>query len=433
MQAGAPPVSYLFKATEMDLYKKYFSGLVCALLCAYQAAAQDAGDEPAGGPAWTFGGYGSLGLVHSSERQADFTENVLNPGRAGYTRRWDADVDSRAAAQLAVQIDPRWSAVVQVITERNLTKDFSPAVEWANVKYQATPDLAIRVGRTALPIFLVGDYRKASYALPWVRPPVEMYSSLPVSNSDGIDLSYRWSAGNVNNTTQISYGAYRTKTSETEWAKARQLTGLSNTTTTGALTLRASVMTTIATVDQVHPLFLAFRAFGPAGAAIADRYDADARRITVANIGFNYDPGAWFLMGELGNMNAHSFLGNKTSAYLSGGYRLGDFTPYATYSLSHSNASIHPAGLPLAGLPPQLAPVAAALNGALDAVVATAPVQHSASLGVRWDFMRDRSLKLQYDRLLPQDGSSGTLINVRPGFQSGHPVNVTSVMLDFVF
>lgn len=333
-----------------------------------------------------------------------------------------------------MQLDARWSAVVQVVTERNLLHDFSPTVEWANVKYQATPDLAIRVGRIALPIFLTGDYRKASYALPWVRPPVEMYGVMPVTSSDGIDASYRWTAGGLNNVTQFSYGHNDVRTSDDSSAQARRLTGLSNTTTAGALTVRASVLTTLATIGGADPLFDAFRAFGAPGAAIAARYGADDKRITVANIGVSYDPGDWFLMGELDNMNAHSFLGNKTAAYVSGGYRFGAFTPYAVYSLSHANVSIHPAGLALAGLPSRLVPAAATLNEVLDLLVAAgAPIQHSVTAGVRWDFMRDRSLKLQYDRVLPQGGSSGTLIDLQPGFRSGHPDNVVSAMLDFVF
>jgi len=52
---------------------------------------------------------------------------------------------------------------------------------------------------------------------------------------------------------------------------------------------------------------------------------------------------------------------------------------------------------------------------------------------VRWDFLPDYALKLQYERLRPTGGSSGTLINVQPGFVSGHPLHVVSLALDFVF
>ena len=74
----------------------------------------------AAAPIWTFGGFGSLGVVHSSERQADYSANVVNPGGAGYSDRWSMSVDSRLGAQLGLTFDPQWSAVLQVIAERNL-------------------------------------------------------------------------------------------------------------------------------------------------------------------------------------------------------------------------------------------------------------------------------------------------------------------------
>lgn len=407
-------------------------GLALCGLAPLCAGAQDVDDGAKPSP-WTFAGYGSLGVVHSSESAANFSANAINPGSAGFSRAYSFDVDSRLAGQIDFAINPQWSAVLQVVSERNLDHDFSPSIEWANVKYRYSPDLSVRVGRIALPIFLIGDYRKASYALPWVRPPVEVYSALPVSNSDGVDVSYRWNAGMLKNITQVSFGGTDLRVTATAHARARQLIGLSNTSVMGFLTVRASVLTTTLTLDVAKPLFDAFRQFGPGGAAIAAAYDVDSKRTTAGAIGFNYDPGNWFLMGEVGRMNARSYLGDKTVAYLSSGYRFGDLTPYLTYSRAKSNQPINDPGLPLAGLPPQLAPAAAYLNAQLDGALSSIAVQHTSTAGVRWDFMRDRSLKLQYDRVHPEGGSNGTLTNVQPSFVSGHAINVVSAMLDFVF
>jgi hypothetical protein len=423
----------LFKFTSRRCFGGMMIGLAALSAVPVSAASAGVATDDERAPVWTYAGYGSAGLVHSSEAAADFSANALNPGRAGYSHPYSYDVDSRLAGQVNLTVNPQWSAVLQVISERNLDHDFTPALEWANVKYRYSPDLSVRVGRTALPIFLLGDYRKASYALPWVRPPIEVYSALPISNSDGIDLSYRWSMGRANNVTQVSFGRTRLRVSESAHARARQLVGLSNTTTMGALTVRGSVMSTTLTVDIAKPLFDALRQFGPRGNALADTFAVDSKRTSVAAIGFNYDPGNWFLMGEIGRMNARSFLGDKTVSYLSSGYRWGSVTPYLSYSNARSNQATSDAGLSVTGLPPQIAPVAAMLNGELNGLLNTIAVQSTVSAGVRWDFMRDRSFKLQYDRLSPREGSSGTLINVQPEFQSGHPVHAVSAMLDFVF
>jgi len=381
---------------------------------------------------WSLGGFGTVGAVHSNEDQADFTANVLNPGNAGYSHAWSATVDSRAGMQLGAEWSSSWSAVLQLVSERTLQSGYAPAVEWANIKYQATPDFSVRAGRIALPLLLTGDYRKAGYALPWVRPPVELYGAIPISNSDGIDASYRWQAGDSNNITQAFFGRTSVSVSPTAHARARAITGLSNTATSGALTVRASAMSAVLTVDVAQALFDGLRQFGAQGAALVDRYDLDARRADVASLGFSYEPGDWFVMGEVGRLYVRSYLGDKRAAYLSGGYRYGNLTPYASYAVARAHVDAS-AGLALAGLPLPLAAAGAQLNAGLDQLLAAIPRQHTASAGLRWDMCRNHALKLQYDRVAVQQGSTGAFINVQPDFHSGHAVSVLSAAVDFVF
>jgi hypothetical protein len=404
-----------------------FAAVVTMLSCATAALA---GEDT---PRVSFGGFGTVGVVHSSDELSDFTANGLNPGDAGYSRRWSPAVDSRVGVQLGVNIDSKWSAVLQLVSERTLQSGYAPVVEWANIQYQATPDLSVRVGRIALPLFLTGDYRKAGYALPWVRPPVELYDAIPISNSDGVDASYRWRTGDINHVTQVSFGRADMPLTPRARAQARGLIGLSHTSTAGALTVRASVLTAELSVGLARDLFDGLRQFGAQGNALADEYDLAAKRASVYSLGFNYDPGHWFVMGEIGRMNARSYLGNKTAAYLGAGYRFGDVTPYAVYSASHANMETSTTGLDLSAMPAQQAAVGAQLNAGLNQLLATIPRQHSISAGVRWDLYPNYALKLQYDRITPDQGSNGTFINVQPGFRSGQPITVLSAVLDFVF
>lgn len=406
---------------------------VMMLSCPAAAAGEVAGDGDESPQRWTLGGFGTLGAVHSSERHADFTSNALNPGDAGASRAWSPAVDSRVGVQLGVNLDSSWSAVVQLVSERTLRDGYAPVVEWANLQYKVTPDLSVRLGRIALPLFLSGDYRKAGYALPWVRPPVEVYDAIPLSNSDGVDATYRWQVGDVHNVTQALLGHTNLSLTPSAHAQARDLTGLSNTTTSGALTVRASVMTAELSVDLARELFDGLRQFGPQGQVLVERYELLGKRANVVSLGFNYDPGNWFVMGEIGRMNARSYLGDKTAAYLSGGYRVGDVTPYAVYSASHANMETNVAGLDLKEMPQQQAAMGAQLNAGLNQLLAAIPRQRTVSAGVRWDFYPNYALKLQYDRVKPLQGSTGTLINVQPGFRSGQPISVLSAALDFVF
>lgn len=404
--------------------------LLPALLLAVGAAHAD---EEGSKQMWSLGGFGTVGVTHSDARLADFNSTVLASRGAGFSRPVSADVDTRIGAQLDMNVNPQWSAVLQVISEYGVDNSYRPIVEWANVKYQATPDLSIRVGRIALPMLLAADYRKVAYTLASVRTPVEIYGAVPITHSDGIDATYRWSAGEVKNLTQVFFGRNDLKVSDTIDSKARDVAGISHTIELGAASLRLGYQGTNLTIDIARPLFDGLRQFGPQGVALAELYAIDHKHVIAYNIGANYDPGNWFVMAELVRINSKSFLGDKTAWYASTGYRFDKLTPFLSYARSKSNGPTSVAGLSTQGLPPAYAGAAQALNAGLNGLLSTIAVQHTASAGLRWDVARDLALKLQYDRVTPQQGSSGMLINVQPNFKSGNAINVVSATLDFVF
>jgi hypothetical protein len=399
------------------------------------AAGAHAGDAgaPSGLAALSVSGFGTVGAVHSSDTHADFTSSVLKSSGAGASRRWSPDVDSRLGLQLDAALGKRWSAVLQVVSEQGLDNTYRPRVEWANVKYQATPELALRVGRIALPMFLTADYRKVGYIYPWVRPPVEGYGAVPITSSDGADATLRWNLGRVRNSSQVFIGHADQPVVPPERAYARRVLGLTNTSDWGALSVRVGVIGGEITTVLAKPLFDALGGAGPAGAALVRTYAIDHKRVAVVSLGASYDPGDWFLMGEASRTNTHSLLGATRSAYASAGWRHGTLTPYLTWARVDAVGATSSPGLPLEGLPPALAAGAAALNTGLNTLLATIPQQRSVSAGLRWDLLANTALKLQYDRVTPRAGSRGTLINLTPGFASGRTTHVASVAVDFVY
>lgn len=421
------PCQARFKLSPPSLRHAAPALALCA--CVLGAARADDGDTPN----ISFSGFGTLGLSHSSERHADYSSSILKAYGAGRTHAWSMDVDSRLGAQLTFNLDQQWSGVVQLISEQNLENNYRPKLEWGYIKYQATSNLALRAGRIALPLFLAADYRKAAYAYPWARTPVEVYGSVPISHSDGVDLSYRWHAGPVKNVTQAFYGAYSQHLFDQVNLKLHGIAGVTNTAEYGALTARATLAQAKLTFDHARSVFDAFRQFGPQGVAIADRYEADGKRVQALTVSVNYDPGAWFVMGEAGRSRTRSYLGSATALYTSAGLRSGDFTPYLSYARIGTSDATSNAGLALDGLPPAYAVQGALLNDALNRLLVTMPQQDTVSAGVRWDMQPSMALKLQYDRVRPRHGSSGMLINVQPGHVIDRPVHVVSAVLDFVF
>ncbi|HEX3062185.1 MAG TPA: porin [Usitatibacter sp.] len=408
--------------------------IAAAALAALSTAAR--ADEA---PQLKFSGYGTIGVAHSDNRDADYLVDSFKPNGPGFTRAWNADTDSRLGLQASAEFSPRVSAVLQVISQQRYDGSYRPAIEWANVKFSPLPDLNLRAGRIVLPVFMVTDSRRVGYANAWVRPPVEMYSMVPVTNSDGIDASYRATlSGTTADTLEVTAGRSDAKFPASQGlgagtAEVRDILAVANTLESGFATVRLNYGQARLTIPDYRAFEDAFRQFGPPGAAIAERYGVDGKLVKFVGAGVSYDPGPWFAIAEWAQFDTHSIIGKKAAWYVSAGHRWNKFTPYATYARLKGLSNTSDPGIPLAGLPPQVAAVAGQLNAVLDSQLAVLPTQSTLSVGVRWDLLRSAALKLQYDRVTPGAGSHGVFGNIQPGFQPGTTVHLISATFDFVF
>lgn len=369
------------------------SVIVCGVVS--QAHADDASPvlaASATGPDWskmfTFSGFGTVGMTHSSLDTADYTTTFFQPKGAGASSRYNFSDNTKFGAQVNAQFTKQLSAVVQVISQQAYNNSYAPTIEWANIKYAFTPDFSVRVGRIALPSFFVAEYRNVGYANPWVHVPIETYNMVPITNSDGVDASYTLHFGKLDNTVRVLYGETglhaRSGTSVIK-SHAKNILGVFDTVEQGALTVRAGY-------EQAH----------------LEPNSLPKFSLTLYNIGAAYDPGNWFVQGEWSRARIPGLTPGYDSWYVIGGYRIRKFTPYAMYSNEHSLGKSTVVSVPVQG-------------------------QKDYSVGVRWDFRKNLDLKLQYDRVVLSNNSAGYFINAQPGFALGSSANIISAVLDFVF
>lgn len=341
---------------------------------------------------FSFSGFGTVGVVHSSQDKADFTASPKQPDGAGYSHSWAPGVDSRLGAQISADLTSQLSATLQVVVEQQWDKSYRHQIEWANVKYAFTPDLSVRLGRTILPLFLISDTRKVGFASPMIRPSGEIFRTLSVTSVDGVDVSYAFHAGEVKNTTIAFFGKHDEKFPGFNNAHVTAR-GIVNNSTYGAATFHVGYLKAKLTVpDLVATPVPAISALGDHGP------------ISTLTVGASYDPGNWFASAEWVKGNA-DLMGRQSAWTVNAGYRLGDFTPYASYSRLRQDE------------PSLLFNVA----------------QSAAAVGVRWDVMKNTDVKLQYERISARDGTAGIFTNVQPGFANDPKANVISVAVDFVF
>jgi hypothetical protein len=128
----------------------------------------------------------------------------------------------------------------------------------------------------------------------------------------------------------------------------------------------------------------------------------------LVDVGFTYDPGAWFVTAD-SNHSQDAYFGDFISGYISGGVRVGRFAPYGFYSAALAQ-SIGTSGLKSLG------------------------DQHTVAAGVRWDFAKNFDFKLQLEQVTINTlDDPAAFSNLQPGARIGDKAHVLSLALDFVF
>src|ERR1700676_1910523 len=354
------------------------SMLALGTAMAHADATNDAMDKYA-----TFSGFGTLGVVHSDYGKADFVGNVIQPRGAG-NGSWSLTPDSDLGAQANFTLTDKLSGVLQVLSRDDANGQFKPTVQWANLQYEITPDLKVRLGRMVLPTYEHSDTQNVGYALPWVRIPIEIAYRDAGLHSDGLDVLYRVKTGSVTQNLQVQWG--RTPV---------DLPGFEYTSEPAKVVVFSDTM-------QYGDASLRF---------VYQKYNASGFptvRLQVTGAGLTYDPGAWFVMGD-SNYSQDKYFGDLFAWYVSGGVRLGRFAPYAIYSTTHAQ-SVGTAGLQALGN------------------------EHTVAAGVRWDFAKNLDTKLQLQRVtIDSLDDPASFADLSPRARVGDKANVLSLTLDFVF
>ncbi len=356
---------------------------VAALLAMPVAHAQDGITTKVSG----FGTFGSAknngaGTYRSSGQQY----------RGAHDNNPDFGVDSRLGVQGDVQFNEVFSATGQLLSIRR-HDDFKPKVEWFYGQAKLNNNISLRAGRLGLPAFLVSDFRNVGYATPWIRTPVEAYSGLPFNTFDGIQGVFRQSLGGFNVTVQPSYGKSKGRVTVATPAlplpldltlETNKLLGVNALIEHGDWTVRWGTVRTESDVRVVgkHPVFgwILLR-----NSVFKDNF---------TGYGLQYDNGSLLVMSEL--VTRRSVSTNTNGHYITAGYRLGPWTPYAT------------------------------LGGYKDK--SGAQKSKSSTLGLRWDAMKNLSVKTQYDSSEPEPGAF-----LPPLPPATEKARVISFAVDFVF
>ncbi len=387
-------------------------------------------------------GFGTLGYSWDDRKDLaairDFTQRPADGQNTGPSWR----LDSRLGFQMAYRFSSRVEGVFQAVARDQITNKLSSAIDLAHVDFQLAPESSLRLGRIGYGPFLMSDHRNLGYAYPWVRPPREFYSWIPIFAFDGGELvqdfifddsRWRFRAQLGRSSFDIPMG------NDTFDFKADQLWSLSLSHQVGAWQLKAGLSGFHSTkeaspLNQLHSGLEQIATLNIAGisneaACLRQETSFKDVRIRYYTLGAAYDDGRWLLQGELGySTTTNAIAPSSRTGYLALGRRLGDFTPFAMISASRPDKSA-------------LSPTnnwsaigqADFQNTVYRVANSTRQDQETLSLGTRWDFNSRAALKMQWDhsRIHPQ-GYSLWFRSPESNLRTTD-VNLFSVNLDFVF
>jgi hypothetical protein len=382
-------------------------------------------------------GFGTGALTFSDTDQAEFARSNQSSGAKKDPR---TGVDSNLGLQADYTVNSWLSVTGQGLVRKDGADDFGAELSWAFVKAKLSDNLSVRVGRMAMPAFMISDYRNVGYANTFLRPPQELYSQMPINNIDGVDVTWQQQYGDTTVTALAAYGRSEFDTAGGAKAKSKDQYALNLTAEHGPFTLRVGRSGTKLSseskeLDAVKVIFdTSAAAFNiPQIADMGVLLNTKDRKYTFTSAGLGMDWNNIVVQGEYAKRTMpDSFLGASKSWYVMGGYRFGKFLPYYTHAKVASSGVTNtiPANC-AAGAPLVCAPTLAALSGLMNTLTSAidGTSQTTDSIGLRWDFATSAAVKVQVDRIKPQ--TTGLFVNTQPGFKG--PVTVGAVALDFVF
>jgi hypothetical protein len=412
------------------------AGLVCGL--ALSSIPLSASAELAEGASGissadlSFRGFGTLGVVRSDSDQAEFLRDLSQP--RGATRRTTAKLDSLLGLQANFRVGERVELVAQVVSRYNWEGNFRPELTWAFAKFDPTPASSLRLGRLGTEFYMLADSRHVGYSYLTIRPPGDYYGTLPFNFIDGIDATATLSVADGLLRGKLFAGVDQESLpiAGEEWRlHGSRMSGgyLDYQKGSWQWRLGAAQIRFKRDFPLLKPLrdnLYAVAPFSPPAADVADRIAVANKLATLYSAGAVYDDGPLQVQLMLSQTRQQSATYENTRAgYLIGGYRVGEFTPFAGVSWSKSRRAAYSTGLP--NVPPF-----DALNEALAIFLAKGHTDHyTAILGARWDFRRNMALKAQLDMIRGKADSLFLFGPTRADFNG--KLNVFSAGLDFVF
>jgi len=331
--------------------------------------------------------------------------------------------DSKFGLQVTADVADDMQVVAQILASAE-DENYQMDIEWAYLDYSLSDSTSFRMGRIKQPVFLISDYLEVGYAYPWIRPPGEAYSNMPVDSIIGVELLYQADLGGMRLGIQPYFG------SNTEAVPgqnnvnffADNYIGIAFRLENPSFTFQVTTFQTdVSTVDSgagvdhdgnaATPLFF-LNSEGTATLSVASLSMDMANFVAYAEFTTrDIEPDQDTLGQSFNGIPFDALFSDQDGFYVTLGYRMGKYLPHITYSTIDSE----PGGTTAQGY-------------------SQGDRQDSVTFGLRYEINDSTALKMEYQQVELEEftGNDGLYNGVSSALEE-EKASIISASLDVIF
>ena len=318
-----------------------------------------------------------------------------------YGEKYNFKTDSPLSLQATSDLGNGVGVTAQIIARGN--DDWETAFEWAYIRYDATDNWRLLLGRQRTPANFYSDYVDVGYSYHWLTPPGNLYR-FSFDSYDAIGSMYNFSWGESDNLLHIMlgrsddnpFGAVVTSIDSSDYGIVALTTNWRN------WTFRAAATTSELTVALPRfddTLIAAWRGLGATPLAatgidfdgIADSISAVEDDTDSISFGFKIDFANSFIVAEWEDSDlGANFIGESEKWYVSVGLMRNNWTYHFTYGAEKATVNLNQfdqaEGLGLDLL----------IIGTKFAMNSSVRDEDFYIVGARWDFHDSAALFIEY-------------------------------------
>lgn len=166
------------------------------LIAALSHVAAGQAQAPASTDAWLLRGFGTLSATRTDDAGTGYLSYPQNISRAS-SDKWSLASDSLLGVQLDIFPGQKLSATAQVVARYRAHDRPEALLEWGFLKYEPDDHWTLQVGRLLTPVQMDAENRFVGFANTTPRTDLSAYSLYPLSNHDGVNVTYERMLGDT--------------------------------------------------------------------------------------------------------------------------------------------------------------------------------------------------------------------------------------------